>query len=213
MRRAAVIAASLLAVPSSAMALDATTSIRAPDPATGFYHRITEAHVAFTLPDSWTPTHGELGNTPTVGEYRLSQPVAPSGICNAYVNSAGYVLRRAPRLDANHRIRIPYSVVDVRRTGRRGAVRWYAGAGQFDDDRYAVVAVLPQPAGPKVTVVRFALRIEATHVTPLGGPGVAIGPPSDQERKACAALARTVQATVRGAAAGARQAPGIAVPM
>jgi len=121
-------------------------------------------------------------------------------------------MKSAPKgPDAHGRItnRAAGIVITVQRMGRTRGVRWYAGTGEPTRDGgpnvYDAMAVLPQPAGPAVTIASFDLR---TQLGEAPAPGDVPTPPSRSQSDQCERLTTTWEALIRTAARHVRQVKG-----
>lgn len=85
-------------------------------------------HVAFTLPGGpWLQEINVFGGRQGFGHYRLSTTVASGGDCTLTATVLG-TSRRAALRSSRGKVALNSSdALTVRRQGRRGAVRWWAG--------------------------------------------------------------------------------------
>jgi len=85
-------------------------------------------HVAFTLPgDRWLQEINVFGGNPSYGHYRLATSVAGGRPCTLTATVIGK-WRVGPLVSRGGRVRLSASdELVVRRQGRSGAIRWWAG--------------------------------------------------------------------------------------
>lgn len=197
MRTLVVALAVSAALPAAAPAAQAP--LRAPD-AKGVTHALSNAHISFSLPADWTPSHSVMANNLIHGTYDRTVALPGTLACGLQVSGGGQLQAAKPDLrHAEKHSGSPKFVITQR--GHVGALRWYAGRSDVERLAYAW---RPAPAGlaaPRLRYLVVQIRLSA-----VGRPAAECAAPIAHERASLVAAIRSAHAVSKRSASARRLA-------